>query len=573
MQSDKHLNNMQELNNSQNLSNNVPPGPSGSSSGSDIRESPKIMLPNMQQPPQQSQQQQQQQQGTSSASSSSSNKPKASFRCNVCSYETSVARNLRIHWTSEKHTHNMAVLDNNIKHLQALGFLQQQSQAGIVGGPLGPQLPNLPAGLPAALQQQQQQLASAAVAQNLTGLPNLQNFLPEAALADLAYNQALMFQLLHQNNPAAALTAAAAAAQQPNLPAVSGNPSGNGSNGNANLLNTSGNGNSSSGTSNTPSSTGGLETDCGLNPDSFEPPIEPDQRPSTLFSCLVCANFNTNQLDELNQHLLIDRSRTTSSSQQQDIMLIINSNYICRLCNYKTPLKANFQLHSKTDKHIQKLNYINHIKEGGVRNEYKLKYNSNNAIQLKCNCCDYYTNSIQKLNLHTQNMRHENMKIIFNHLLVASLAAQAVSAGKSGKSDSIECLNSLSGNDMINLNNSNDMDESGGTGSANSLSNNNNINNNNNNSSSNDVNKYVLLCQLCNFKANHILGMVQHVKSLRHVQIEQIICMQRRNENLDTLELGDVFKVIESGKYYFQLLLLINTSNKLNDSDEIVNIE
>lgn len=40
-------------------------------------------------------------------STSSSGKPKASFRCGVCSYETSVARNLRIHWTSEKHTHNM----------------------------------------------------------------------------------------------------------------------------------------------------------------------------------------------------------------------------------------------------------------------------------------------------------------------------------------------------------------------------------------------------------------------------------------------------------------------------------
>lgn len=231
-------------------------------------------------------------------------------------------------------------------------------------------------------------------------------------------------------------------------------------------------------------------------------------------------------------------------------MLIINSNYICRLCNYKTPLKANFQLHSKTDKHIQKLNYINHIKEGGVRNEYKLKYNSNNAIQLKCNCCDYYTNSIQKLNLHTQNMRHENMKIIFNHLLVASVTVQAINAGKSTKSNSMECLSALSGgNDIDNPNNSNDLDENGGSGSSanNSLTNNNIINNS---SSNNDVIKCVLLCQLCNFKANHILGMIQHVKSLRHVQIEQIVCLQRRNENLDTLELSDVFKAIESGKSY-----------------------
>lgn len=555
MQSDKHLNNMQELSNSQNLNNNVAAGASGASSGhtaNDIRESPKLMLPSIQ-----SQQPTtpQQQASAGAASASNSNKPKASFRCGVCSYETSVARNLRIHWTSEKHTHNMAVLENNVKHLTTLGFLQQQSQAGIVGGPLGAQLPNLPAGLSAALQQQQQQqLASAAAAQNMTGLANLQNFLPEAALADLAYNQALMIQLLQQNNPAAAM--AAAAQQQPNFNAVAGNTPGNGSNGTVSLLNAaaasgSGNGSGSASNSNTPSasSTGGLEADLGLNPDSFEPPIEPDQRPTTLYSCLVCANFNTNQLDELNQHLLIDRSRTISSSQQQDIMLIINNNYICRLCNYKTPLKANFQLHSKTDKHIQKLNYINHIKEGGVRNEYKLKYNSNNAIQLKCNCCDYYTNSIQKLNLHTQNMRHENMKIIFNHLLVACATVQAT------KSNNMECLSALSSsNDIDNPNHSNDLDENGagsGSGSGSGSANNSLTNNNivNNNSSNNDVsNKCVLLCQLCNFKANHVLGMVQHVKSLRHVQIEQIICLQRRNENLDTLELSDVFKGIESGK-------------------------
>lgn len=63
MQSDKHLNNMQELSNSQNLNNNsslsasVPSGTNNSGAG-DIRDSPKILLPNLQ--PQQNQQTQQQ---------------------------------------------------------------------------------------------------------------------------------------------------------------------------------------------------------------------------------------------------------------------------------------------------------------------------------------------------------------------------------------------------------------------------------------------------------------------------------------------------------------------------------
>lgn len=66
MQSDKHLNNMQELSNSQNLNNNtslsaaVSSGTANPGAG-DIRDSPKILLPNLQPQQQQSNQQNQQQ--------------------------------------------------------------------------------------------------------------------------------------------------------------------------------------------------------------------------------------------------------------------------------------------------------------------------------------------------------------------------------------------------------------------------------------------------------------------------------------------------------------------------------
>ncbi|XP_061772793.1 zinc finger homeobox protein 3-like isoform X2 [Nerophis ophidion] len=55
------------------------------------------------------------------------------WRCDVCDYETSIARNLRIHTTSEKHTHNMLRLQRgyylshcrslapHLKHLQSTG--------------------------------------------------------------------------------------------------------------------------------------------------------------------------------------------------------------------------------------------------------------------------------------------------------------------------------------------------------------------------------------------------------------------------------------------------------------------
>lgn len=95
----------------------------------------------------------------------------------------------------------------------------------------------------------------------------------------------------------------------------------------------------------------------------------------------------------------------------------MNNNYICRLCNYKTNLKANYQLHSKTDKHLQKLNYINHIKEGGSRTEHKLNFPNSTSVQLKCNACEFYTNSMQKLTLHCGNGKHDKMEFFLKYII------------------------------------------------------------------------------------------------------------------------------------------------------------
>lgn len=56
----------------------------------------------------------------SSCGASSPTKPKTkpTWRCEVCDYETNVARNLRIHMTSEKHMHNMMLLQQNMNQIQ-----------------------------------------------------------------------------------------------------------------------------------------------------------------------------------------------------------------------------------------------------------------------------------------------------------------------------------------------------------------------------------------------------------------------------------------------------------------------
>merc|ERR1712020_350422 len=101
MQSDKHLNNMQELQNGAVVQ---------SPDGSKLPQSP---LGPLSRPP-----------GMGPCISpinlAALQKAKPSWRCDVCNYETNVARNLRIHMTSEKHTHNIMVLQQNVKHIQNL---------------------------------------------------------------------------------------------------------------------------------------------------------------------------------------------------------------------------------------------------------------------------------------------------------------------------------------------------------------------------------------------------------------------------------------------------------------------
>lgn len=89
MQSDKHLNNVQNLQNggSEPVYNHAAPVATSGLSGC-------------------------------SAPSPSKPKQKPTWRCEVCDYETNVARNLRIHMTSEKHMHNMMLLQQNMKQIQ-----------------------------------------------------------------------------------------------------------------------------------------------------------------------------------------------------------------------------------------------------------------------------------------------------------------------------------------------------------------------------------------------------------------------------------------------------------------------
>lgn len=375
MQSDKHLNNMQELQNGG--------GPNTESRQSSPKAPPLHHSP----------------------VSSGGHKPKPSFRCDVCNYETNVARNLRIHMTSEKHTHNMLVLQQNVKHMQTLSALHHQ-------------------------QHPQQHMES------LYGIyPGLGDK-PEAALADMAYNQALLIQMM-----------------------TGGQLPGHG----------------------VPTDMT-AHSDLGLNPETMEPPPEPaDPDPDKTFQCCVCNIFQSDNLEDLGRHLALDRTRL----REQEILAVVAGHYVCKLCTYKTNLKANFQLHCKTDKHLQRLQHVNHVKEGGPRNEWKLKYASApGGVQIRCNACDYYTNSAHKLQLHAAAGRHDAGVALMKHLLERS--------------------STLSPN----------------------------------------LSK-VYHCSLCGFSATNRLPLLQHVRSLKHLHMEQLHQLQRRAEGKENSpEIGEVFHVV-----------------------------
>lgn len=375
MQSDKHLNNMQELQNG------------GAPSVESRQSSPKA-------PP------------LHHSPVSSGHKPKPSFRCDVCNYETNVARNLRIHMTSEKHTHNMLVLQQNVKHMQTLSALHHQPHPS------------------------QQHMES------LYGMyPGLGDK-PEAALADMAYNQALLIQMMTGGQ----------------LPGHTG-PTDLGQHG-----------------------------DLGLNPETMEPPPEPaDPDPEKIYQCCVCNFFTTDSLEELGRHLAQDRTRL----REQEILAVVAGHYVCKLCTYKTNLKANFQLHCKTDKHLQRLQHVNHVKEGGPRNEWKLKYASApGGVQIRCNACDYYTNSAHKLQLHAAAGRHDAGVALLKHI------CERCSVIRPDQSR-------------------------------------------------------VYHCSLCGFSASNRLPLLQHVRSLKHLHMEQLHQLQRRAEGKDNSpEIGEVFHVV-----------------------------
>ncbi|KAJ8354017.1 hypothetical protein SKAU_G00215840, partial [Synaphobranchus kaupii] len=383
MQSDKHLNNVQTLQNggTEPVYNHSVPVSSASLSSC----------------------------GTPSPSKP---KQKPTWRCEVCDYETNVARNLRIHMTSEKHMHNMMLLQQNMKQIQH----------------------NLHLGLAPA----EAELYQYYLAQNigLTGM-KLEN----------PADQQMMISPFQLDPTAAAALAPGLVNNElpPEIRLASGQLMGD----DLSVLSAG-----------------------ELSPYISDPLLK-------LFQCAVCNKFTSDSLEALSVHVNAERSLP-----EEEWRAVIGDIYQCKLCNYNTQLKANFQLHCKTDKHMQKYQLVAHIKEGGKPNQWRLKCIAiGNPVHLKCNACDYYSNSVEKLRLHAANQKHETALKLYKHLQKQESALNPESC--------------------------------------------------------------YYYCALCDYSTKAKLNLVQHLRSVRHQQTEGLRKLQLHQQGLPSDEdnLADLFFV------------------------------
>lgn len=140
-----------------------------------------------------------------------------------------------------------------------------------------------------------------------------------------------------------------------------------------------------------------------------------------MFRCLVCQAFSTDSLELLLYHCSIGRTLPEAEWKE-----VAGDTHRCKLCCYGTQLKANFQLHLKTDKHTQKYQLAAHLREGGgaMGSPSPLSLGDGTSyggsvspLHLRCNICDFESNSKEKMQLHARGSAHEENSQIFKFLL------------------------------------------------------------------------------------------------------------------------------------------------------------
>ena len=135
--------------------------------------------------------------------------------------------------------------------------------------------------------------------------------------------------------------------------------------------------------------------------------------PQHMFTCSTCTVFSTDSLEDLEHHMRRGRGSTRSG----DFTTVESGLQVCLLCSYRTHLRANFLLHCQSDKHVQKLQHLLHILEGGAGNLWQLPYlHATSPVAVRCNLCEVSAGLGVQLRVHSAEGRHRANCVLWTHL-------------------------------------------------------------------------------------------------------------------------------------------------------------
>uniref|UniRef100_A0A182SRG2 C2H2-type domain-containing protein n=1 Tax=Anopheles maculatus TaxID=74869 RepID=A0A182SRG2_9DIPT len=336
------------------------------------------------------------------------------------------------------------------------------------------------------------------------------------------------------------------------------------------------------------------QLDEDKNPLHFDPPIRLSLDPSTYYSCLVCGDFETNNLEELKKHVLKDRT-----SSAMDTILLAGQE--CLLCGQKAHDRSELERHLKADHHLRRLELMIHLLEGrdksatklrqfvgqelykklqlifplaeepkfpydempsvseisrsplmlllepktelierdfgaganGIDSEQPASSSCPDNVQLKCNCCNFYTTSLEKIGVHSLSEKHIFRRICFDYLLLISSEKTTlanVGVKSEGKCELAERLllahqhqpptDHISRVLLMQM-----MLLADGAKQQ---------------QTSPKANQLMLTCVPCCFKTDHIYYMIHHLK--KSCKVEQ---------NINLLGLRNIFKLTAKGYLFF----------------------
>nr|AAW30422.1 ATBF [Oikopleura dioica] len=173
----------------------------------------------------------------------------------------------------------------------------------------------------------------------------------------------------------------------------------------------------------------------------------------SIFFCGICSKFMSDSLDGLEQHVNSWRQidEDTALLQQDD-------NFVCTLCNYQTTLKSNFTIHCKTDKHLGRQQLAAHIREGGIQNEWRLRYLPQ-GLQLVCQLCQFTAASWDGLKLHAASEKHLNSVQLYQKVKELQIPPSCSTCGHVSKSKLEQVRHAMENKHSLKLPPSNSKNE------------------------------------------------------------------------------------------------------------------